>query len=157
MTDDSNTTAPDQTPPGAATAAGPVAVPGCSATLVQEIAAEALDLAAWILTPEDGYEPVAEPASQLLHAVCCRMQQQYEVSGPALCAQVTEAATLAVLFTRVLQTPPGQAPATATAEDLGLRARVDQISRARLPELMRAAASYCRYTRLATPRPHPGS
>lgn len=63
MSDESNTTAPDQAPPGGATAAGPLAVPGRSTTLVQETAAEALDLAAWILTPEDGYEPVAEPAS----------------------------------------------------------------------------------------------
>jgi hypothetical protein len=126
----------------------PAAAPACTATLVQELAGEALELTAWILTPEDGYEPVGEPVGELLRAAACRLQYPYVASGPALCAQVTEVAACAVAFAFAVRRNPTEAAPRPAAEPVNPLARLSTLPREALPELMRAAARACRDARV---------
>jgi hypothetical protein len=109
-----------------------------AARLVRDLAAETLDLVAWILTPEDGYEPVPDPIEVLLRAAACRLQRHDPESGPVLCAQVAEAAASAAAYVLAVRSAPAdpQAPAGSTSP----LARLQQLPRDELPELLHAAA-----------------
>jgi len=126
----------------------PAPLPACSTILVQELAGEALELTAWILTPEDGYEPEPAPVGELLRAAACRLQYPYAASGPALCAQVTEVAACAVAFAHAVRRNPTEPAPDRAAEPVGPLARLDELGREALPELMRAAARACRAARV---------
>lgn len=116
-------------------------VPAAIASLVQELAAETLELVAWILTPEDGYEPVSDPVPVLLRTAACRLQYPYPGSGPALCAQVAEAAASAAAYVLTVHRAP--ADPQALAGSTSPLTRLEQVPRGELPKLLRAAAD-CR-------------
>lgn len=107
--------------------------------LVADLAAEALDLVAWILTAEPGYEPPSDPVPTMLRTAACRLQYPYPGRGPALCVQVTEAAARAVAFVAALRYRPADTGEDVTAGQISLLTQ----DRAVLPDLMRAAARVC--------------
>ena len=123
---------------------GPAA-PGPSGTrLAVELAAETLRVCAWILTPEDGYQPPDTPVPELLRRAACRLLQTHPARGTVRCGQAAEVAAAAAQFVlAVRRAPENAAPATAShvEEPTGL----DAVPRAALPEVLLAAARVCQH------------
>ena len=124
----------------------PAAVDDQTRRLVAALAAEVLDLVAWVLTAEPGYEPPSDPVQAMLRTAACRLQYPYPGRGPALCAQVTEAAASAVAFVIALRYRLTDTDASVTTDQIS-PLTLNAVPRATLPDLMRAAAHVCHNTR----------
>jgi hypothetical protein len=112
----------------------------------QLLAAETLELVAWILTPDEAYTPVATPVPELLRALACRLQRSQPGSGPALCRRVYEIASAAesfVLTVRYAADPDAHlvSPLDATS----VLTRLETVPRADLPDALLTAARLCRW------------
>jgi hypothetical protein len=77
--------------------------------LVLELAAETLRVLAWILTPEDGYEPPDNPIPQLLRKVACRLIESHPARGTVRCEQAAEVAPRQGNSSSPSGRPPGPA------------------------------------------------
>lgn len=110
------------------------------------LAAETLDLAAWILTPAEDYTPVDTPVPELLRTLACRLQRSQPGSGPALCRRIYEIACAAeslVLTVRYAPDPTVRldSPLDATS----VLTRLETVPRADLPDALLTAARLCRW------------
>ena len=117
--------------------------PNPAANLVQELAAEALELTAWILTPEDGYEPVDVPVPHLLRTVACRLQQARAGRGTALCRHVYEVASAAAALALAVRNAP-DADQNHNLDVVNVLTRLESVPRAELPGALLAAAHACK-------------
>jgi len=122
--------------------------------LVLELAAESLELTAWLLTPEGGYEPVDEPVPILLRATACRLQHTRPGHGLALCRHVYEVASAAAALALAVRNAPDP-DKNHNLEVVNLLTRLETVPRATLPDALRAAARACKHASLldATARP----
>jgi hypothetical protein len=108
------------------------------------VAAETLRVVAWILTPEDGYEPPDNPIPQLLRKVACRVLESHPARGTVRCEQAAEAASTAAQFVlAVCRAPETSEPATAV--EVNGPTGLDAVARAGLPEVLLAAARVCQH------------
>jgi hypothetical protein len=110
---------------------------------VREVAAETLRVVAWILTPEDGYEPVDEPVPKLLRAVACRLLESHPARDAVVCGQVAEVAATAAVFVLAVRHAP--ADATDAADQISPLRHLEAVSRAALPEVLLTAARVCQH------------
>jgi hypothetical protein len=112
--------------------------------LVREIAAETLRVVAWILTPEDGYEPEDAPIRDLLRKVACRLLESHPARGAVRCTQAAKAAATAAEFVLALRRAP-ETSAPATAGEAEGPTGLEAAARAELPEVLLTAARVCQH------------
>ena len=121
------------------------AAPGPSGPrLAAELAAETLRVTAWILTPEDGYQPPDTPIPELLRRAACRLLQTHPARGTIRCTQAAEVAAAAAQFVLAVHRAPETA-APATAGDVEEPTGLEAAARAALPEVLLAAARVCQH------------
>lgn len=112
--------------------------------LARELAAETLRVTAWILTPEDGFDPPGNPVPELLRKVACRLRETHRARGTVRCAQAAEVAAAAAHFVLAVRRAP-ETGAPATASKVERPDALEAVPRAELPEVLLTAARVCQH------------